>query len=558
MASSTKQELEMVQMAQTMVLQAKNWAQSSSLEDSSLFGGGHQGGLSHTDNAMGDSSLFLDRHHRRGGSHHGGGRHGSLSYNNSKDESTLLFVHGHRHGGLSNNNINYNYINSVYSVNNNKHSKNYYKMKMAMIDCAKLYDQAEPGLDRLVERDGKYSHDDALAWLSGAITSHRTCLDGLKEKGVRQELHPISQNLTTLLHEALAFHAKKQRFQRRSKVGAQGRPKGKPFVGRLMSWKPATSRADIVVARDGSGNHQTINKAVDALDKIKNRGESRVIVYVKAGVYDEIVEIPRHLINVMFVGDGIGKTVVTGRKNVVDGGTTVNSATFRVFGDGFWAKDMTFENTAGPQKHQAVALMVASDHSLFYRCSFLGYQDTLYVHSLRQFYRDCHIYGTIDFIFGNAAVVLQNCDIFVRKPMKHQNNMITAQGREDPNENTGISIHGSRIQPAPEFVDLKRSLKTFLGRPWKKHSRTIVSTTYIDGFIHPRGWINWEGNFALSTLYYAEYMNTGPGATTLGRVNWPGYHVLHHPKEVDPFMVRKFIQGESWIMKTGVPVWLEI
>uniref|UniRef100_A0A803KYS3 Pectinesterase n=1 Tax=Chenopodium quinoa TaxID=63459 RepID=A0A803KYS3_CHEQI len=496
MASSTKQDLKMVQLAQTMVLQAKYWDQSSSFDD---------------------PSLFLGHYHQLDGGHQGG-----LSYNDSKNESTTLSIgrgHGHGHG---------------------RHHK------------------SVQGLGRLVERDGKFSHDDALAWLSGAITSHRTCLDGLKEKGVREELHPISQNLTKLLYEALAFHAKKQRFWKRSKVRAQGRPKGKPFVGRLMSWKPATSRADIVVARDGSGNHQTINKAVDAIDKIKNRGESRVIVYVKAGVYDEIVEIPRHLTNVMFVGDGMGKTVVTGRKNVVDGGTTVNSATFRVFGDGFWAKDMTFENTAGPQKHQAVALMVASDHSLFYRCSFLGYQDTLYVHSLRQFHRDCHIYGTIDFIFGNAAVVLQNCDIFVRKPMKHQNNMITAQGREDPNENTGISIHGSRIQPAPEFVDLKRSFKTFLGRPWKKHSRTIVSTTYIDGFIHPRGWTNWEGNFALSTLYYAEYMNTGSGATTLGRVKWPGFHVLHHPKEVDPFMVRNFIQGEFWIMKTGVPVWLEI
>lgn len=100
-----------------------------------------------------------------------------------------------------------------------------------------------------------------------------------------------------------------------------------------------------------------------------------------------------------------------------------------VSADGFWARDMTFENTAGPHKHQAVALRVSSDLSIFYRCSFKGYQDTLLVHSLRQFYRDCHIYGTIDFIFGDASAVFQNCDIFVKRPMDSQSNMITAQGR---------------------------------------------------------------------------------------------------------------------------------
>ncbi|XP_056691560.1 pectinesterase [Spinacia oleracea] len=505
-ASLAKNDLEVVQMAQTMVLQAKNWAQSSSLDDSSLVLG----------------------QHLRGG---GGGGGGSC---------------------LSNNDNNFYYDDNK----NNNNTKNYHQIRMAMVDCAKLYDQAEPRLARLLEKDGEYSHDDALAWLSGATTSHRTCLDGLREKGVVEEHHPMSQNLTMVLNEALAFHAKKPRFG--SKPKAQGVPKGRPFAGRLTSWNTATSKADIVVARDGSGNYRTIKEAVDALVRMRVRGETRVIVYVKAGVYDETVEIPRHLQNVMFVGDGMGKTVVTGRRNVIDGGTTVNSATFRVFGDGFWGRDMTFENTAGPQKHQAVALMVSSDQSLFYRCSFQGYQDTLYVHSLRQFYRDCHVYGTVDFIFGNAAVVLQNCDIFVRKPMNHQANMITAQGRGDPNENTGISIHGSRIRPAPEFEGLKRSVNTFLGRPWKKYSRTVVSTTDLDGLIHPRGWTIWEGNFALSTLYYAEYKNTGLGATTRDRVNWPGFHVLRDPKEVSPFMVRNFIQGESWITKTGVPVWLEM
>lgn len=219
---------------------------------------------------------------------------------------------------------------------------------------------------------------------------------------------------------------------------------------------------------------------------------------------------------------------------------------------------MTFENTAGPHKHQAVALRVGSDLSIFYRCSFKGYQDTLLVHSLRQFYRDCHVYGTIDFIFGDASAVFQNCDIFVKRPMDHQSNMITAQGRDDSNENTGIVILNSRVSSSSEFTAVKGSFKNYLGRPWKKYSRTVYIKTDLDGLIDPRGWKEWSGDFALSTLYYGEYMNTGSGANTENRVNWPGFHVLHDANEASPFTAKIFIQGESWIPASGVPYWADM
>ncbi|PRQ57556.1 putative pectinesterase [Rosa chinensis] len=53
-------------------------------------------------------------------------------------------------------------------------------------------------------------------------------------------------------------------------------------------------------------------------------------------------------------------------------------------------------------------------------------------------------------------------------------------------------------------------------------------------------------------------MNVGVGASTDKRVRWPGFHVLNGPQEVSPFTVSRFIQGESWILGTGVPVWLGI
>lgn len=362
-----------------------------------------------------------------------------------------------------------------------------------------------------------------------------------------------------------------------------------------------------MVAQDGSGTHKTINDALAALDKTGgNRRNQRVIVYVKAGVYNEKVVIKKNMEKLMFVGDGIDRTIVTGNRNAKrDGYATHETATFGkiiesgayisdcaicccflsfqalrveiepcfnnnidikilrfellidllfcagVHADGFWARDMTFENTAGPDGRQAVALMVSSEQSVVYRCSFKGYQNTLYVRSKRQFYRDCHIYGTLDFIFGNAAVVLQNCDIFVRKPNENQKNVIVAQGRKGPDENTGISIQGSRIRPAPDFIGVK-NIPTFLGRPWRKYSRTVIFETDIDGFIDPAGWLPWDGSVHLNTLFYAEYNNIGCGASTEHRAKWPGFHVFKSWKEASPFTVNKFIKGSSWISQTGV------
>lgn len=222
-------------------------------------------------------------------------------------------------------------------------------------------------------------------------------------------------------------------------------------------------------------------------------------------------------------------------------------------GDGFIASGITFRNTAGPENHQAVALRSGADLSVFYRCGFEGYQDTLYVHSQRQFYKECYVYGTVDFIFGNAAVVLQNCMIYVRRPMSGQKNTVTAQGRTDPNQNTGISIHNSRVMAAADLQPVVGSFKSYLGRPWKEYSRTVFMQTFLDTLVDPAGWLAWDGDFALKTLYYGEYKNIGPASSTSGRVKWPGFKVITSKSEASQLTVANFIAGGSWLPGTGVP-----
>ncbi|KAK4788671.1 hypothetical protein SAY86_019990 [Trapa natans] len=402
------------------------------------------------------------------------------------------------------------------------------KKKAAWNDCLELYQHTVDRLNRTTTDPHKsITGEDAQTWLSTAITNVETCQTGFVELGVTDNILPlISNNVSDLVSNILALNDVPYRTP---STADSGFPTWvKPGDRKLLQSSSRASSANVVVAQDGSGDYKTISAAVSAAGS-KSSGTSRYVIYIKAGTYNENVVVGSKLKNIMFIGDGIGKTK---RERAVRHGRWIH-------GQGH-----PFRNTAGAANHQAVALRSGSDLSVFYRCSFEGYQDTLYVYSDRQFYRECDIYGTVDFIFRNAAVVFQSCNIYARNP-PNKVNTITAQGRTDPNQNTGISIHNCRVTAAS---DLHSSAKTYLGRPWKAYSKT-----YLDSLIDSAGWLQWSENFALDTLYYGEYMNTGLGSSTASRVSWAGFHVITSATEASKFTVGSFIACVSWLPAIGVP-----
>ncbi|VFQ63588.1 unnamed protein product [Cuscuta campestris] len=285
-------------------------------------------------------------------------------------------------------------------------------------------------------------------------------------------------------------------------------------------------------------------------------------IHVMAGTYEEYVTISRS--NVTLFGDGIGNTIITGKRNRADGPTTSDTATLIVEGVEFIGAYMTVRNTAGMQKEQAVAMRASANHVAFYKCSFEGYQDTLYPEKGNQFYKECQIYGTIDFIFSQSGrVVLQDCGIHVRDPRPKTTNTITADGRDVPDDISGggICIHRCQISATPELLRAMAeeeaahgSIESYLGRPWKKYARTVIMRTNIEGgFLNPAGWTKWPGapDDTYNTVYYAEYQNSGDGAATDGRVPWKGY--IRDGFDPSKFTVAAFIDGNSWLPKTGIP-----
>ncbi|KAG1358892.1 pectinesterase [Cocos nucifera] len=443
----------------------------------------------------------------------------------------------------------------------------------ALEDCRRLNDL---NLDYLEAVEAELSLGESVltligvnrvrALMSALVTDQHTCLDGLEASGIFPELHGFFSNETRLCGISLELvcdaldRTVVNRFQPDSLRGqndASSPPYGLPAMGRnLMQWE----NGDVVpinqwvtVATDGSGNFSAIVDAVAFAPNYTSSAEyGYFAIYIGEGVYEENVEVGKEKTNLILIGAGNNRTVITGNRSFADGWSTFDSATFVVFGRRFIAMDITFQNTAGPEKQQAVAVLNAADLSSFYRCSFLGYQDTLCVHSFRQFYRDCDVYGTVDFIFGNAASVFQNCNLYARKPLPYQANAITAQGRSYPSEDSGISIHNCTIRAAPDLEADLNSTKTFLGRPWKEYSRTVYIQSFIDHVIDPLGWMEWNGTFALSTLYYGEFDNSGPGANTSGRVHWPGYHLMN-ASDALKFTLYNFTTGDDWLSWTGIP-----
>ncbi|KAK8548781.1 hypothetical protein V6N12_061686 [Hibiscus sabdariffa] len=223
-----------------------------------------------------------------------------------------------------------------------------------------------------------------------------------------------------------------------------------------------------------------------------------------------------------------------------------------IMGPKFLAKDIGFQNTAGAIKHQAVALKIQSDQTIFHNCQMDGYQDTLYAHSQRQFFRDCTISGTIDFIFGDSTAVFQNCKLIIRKPLDRQQCIVTAQGRSNPRLATGFVLHNCIISGAQDYLPVKASSKTYLGRPWHEYSRTLVMQSQLDAIIAPEGWLPWNGNFALDTLWYAEFNNRGPGAVQTNRVKWRGIQKIT-AAQAQQFTAGVFLLGGQWIPSSGVP-----
>ena len=272
---------------------------------------------------------------------------------------------------------------------------------------------------------------------------------------------------------------------------------------------------DYVVAKDGSGDFFTVQEAINAVPDF--RKNKRTTILVRSGEYKEKLIVPASKINVSMIGeegavitnDGYAKKL----NALGDEMSTSGSSTAYIYAPDFYAENITFANTAG-RVGQAVACFIEGDRAYFKHCRFIGNQDTLYTYGKesRQYYEDCYVEGTVDFIFGWSTVVFRNCEIH-----SVGDGYVTAPAT-DKGKQYGYVFWNCRLTAAPEAKSV------YLSRPWRPYAQVVYIQCQLGKHILPAGWDNWRNPKNEATVRYAEYGNKGEGASVKQRVPWA--HVL--------------------------------
>ena len=276
------------------------------------------------------------------------------------------------------------------------------------------------------------------------------------------------------------------------------------------------------VACDGSGDFTSIQAAVDAMPVTADMPN---IVFVRAGEYHERVIVDRCSLRI--VGEDCEHTVIThaacAKDQNPDGSPrgTFLSFTVIVTGDNVELENLTVRNDAGDGRlvGQAVALYAAGDRNSFRNCRFIAHQDTLFTGPLmekvvrdiggrsgraqivpsvgdcpptfaRQYYENCFIQGDVDFIFGPYRCWFEGCSLY----MNARGGWYTAANTPET-QPYGFIFHRCRLTGECEEG------KAYLGRPWRKFSRTVFLECDMDEHVSPQGFADWEGGAPVTWRY---------------------------------------------------------
>lgn len=284
----------------------------------------------------------------------------------------------------------------------------------------------------------------------------------------------------------------------------------------MLAWMQVQAKDyDFVVAQDGTGDFRTVQEAINAVPDYRKAGPTRI--FIRRGTYKEKIVVAESKQQVVLVGEDAATTILTyddyaSKPNIFgENKGTSGSSSIYIYGPDFHARNITFANTAGPVG-QAVAAFVCGDRAVFVGCRFLGHQDTLYTYGKqsRQYYKNCYIEGTVDFIFGASTAFFDHCEIH-----SVGGGYLTAASTPEGTAHGYVFDH-CRLTAAQGVGKVK------LGRPWRPYAKTVFVACQMGEHIDPVGWFNW-GVEKEKTAFYAEAGSTtldGKPADVSQRVAW--------------------------------------
>ena len=286
----------------------------------------------------------------------------------------------------------------------------------------------------------------------------------------------------------------------------------------------------ITVAQDGSGDFATISEAVLAVPY-----DTPAEIVIGPGTYREKLACEKR--DITLRGAGMEETRLVwndaGKLPHPDGRPThtFRSRTAFFSGERLCVEDLTIQNDAGPGARvgQGIAAYVDSARAVFRRVRLLGSQDTLFCAPLPdkerekdgflgprvfaprrpsvQYYQNCEITGGIDFIFGGADALFEQCVLrSVDETPAHGEARGYVAAPCTPPDGLGFVFWDC------DFVSDCPAGTVYLGRPWRPHGKTAVLECRLGAHIAPAGFSPWNNRPDWDKAVFAEAGNTGPGA----------------------------------------------
>lgn len=294
----------------------------------------------------------------------------------------------------------------------------------------------------------------------------------------------------------------------------------------------AQEKTEYIVDSNGTGDFYKIQDAIDVVRTADPRGQ--ITIYVKNGIYKEKLVIPAHITNIRMIGEDMYQTVINYDDHAnIDNMGTFKTYTFLLSGNDIILENLTIQNSS-EELGQAVALHIEGDRVILRNCRLLGHQDTLYAgrDAARQYFENCYIEGTTDFIFGPSTAWFEGCSIYCKK-----NSYITAANTPEHIE-YGFIFNNCSVTLAEDIEQV------YLGRPWRAYAMTLFMNCSLALGIRPEGWDNWSDPENEKTSRYMEYNNKGEGADTSQRVEWVK---LLTPLQVEEFTIDNVLKGcDAW------------
>lgn len=277
---------------------------------------------------------------------------------------------------------------------------------------------------------------------------------------------------------------------------------GNSYAGLVLNFKtmnrpqPTARLYDAVVAKDGSGNYTTIQAAIDAMPTGR---ANPWLIFIKNGIYTELVRIPNNKPFIHFIGQDKDKVKINFAINCSSSSSDTGWAyTKGNFGmsdcscmvmesSDFYAENITFENKYGIEAMngpQALAIKTYNDKFAFYNCNMRSFQDTWQTtnqDNFRHYAYKCRIEGAVDYIYNNGNVLIENTTIYnLRKGsviVAPSHNTSTTWGyvfRDCVIDGNAAAMEGSNA----------------FGRPWHNSPRSVFINTKVLTPMSTEAWIN--------------------------------------------------------------------